>query len=1706
MDADGSLFNEEEGSSVHSSPITPSLVRPPHSAAPLCSPLIVPKEAETLQWGLQPDDGNAVSSDDDDADHCFSDSTPCEELQDGADEDESEDVEAVFRTTLARQQACITQCLSPRTVSPTSGAAFFTKFSQAVSPKGRIALPTNTYERILSQRPQIEMGKDVEKKDKDEIPTDQKGNQKVAKKSKESRERSSSASLRGNQHSRRPAMPVPPCPRRPDSAASYSTSKVLPLQIPVLPVLQKVGSKRGFYAAALPVLQEPKRKKSSKSDKMSEPAPHSKKRTPQHTATRPAADTFRIEPPAMTDTIPHCTSLPPPITGAVLKGEVVGVSDVNVNVEVEVGVNVVQGRVDSLGLPEGVAERYAELGIEELFAWQRCCLAESGVLEGRNLIYSAPTSGGKTLIAEMAIAMRLKQFKKKKILFIVPYVAMAAEKVPVLQHILEPMGVVVGTQAGGQGNRLLLDDVAVCTVERANSLVNTVLDMGRLDEICGVVVDELHMISDRDRGGLLEIVLTKLLFAHQTNLQIVAMSATLPNASTLAGWLKAHFFATTYRPLPLTESYCTDGCIHTYPNLNQNEDQPTDIKPTKEEISPASTTTERDQDRLMALTMSAVKGGGSVLIFCPTKKIVEATAKRVATYLTQIEVSASRGAPSSPSSPSSTPSDILKAHQESIKQAMEMLKSNPCGPDPALESALQRGVAYHHAGLTVDERDVVERCFREGAVGVLCCTTTLAAGVNLPARRVILNGIRVGIDRMNASRYKQAAGRAGRVNLDTKGEAILLCKPQEAHYAHNLITGPLPIASSTFSSEKRGFVRALGEAVASGIVKTSADIQRYTQCSLFHHQNVETNPEEGSTATAESAKHALEFLEQHAFVIWHTEMGGYFAPSPLAKATFKAGLSPAEAKLVSESLLDARRQFVMSHELHLVFQCTPYATGIEPQWMRFYNLYMARSADVHHVASMLGLNEGALSMAQFKGGAPDCPDRELIVLRRFYSALILYDVVCEVPLHRIVRRYDVNRGAVQRLMDAAAAFSGMVASFAESLNWWGFPSMIAQLQARIRDGVENDIVPLMQIASMKPYRARALYQQGYRTVACVASADPKALDDILSASHPYVKKGVLPEWRPNTKDGSLGAEIVRDAKKILRAEANELEGDLVEAQKRLEDAEKKNDTDASEKRIRVGESYGAPTKSKLYGVNPSHPGMPKKAPSEAPEAAAAEAAPTMQKENAKGLYFQGGVAKKTTKSIANLMAETKRKNIEFFGGDVKPRHTAAAPVTGSMGFSVTHIAVCTQESPEETNFVTTLNATRCCGVGVSMDNVHSILEGNSKGLGGIGYFAVSIATSTTAVFHYVIMETPFNETCFLRRFAVLFSDRFLYRKGLAKSCYDAKMVFKTLFAVLLARAGREGIEGIVAKVSKGFFDPRVAAWMLSPDEVFEGGPHHTIDVLCKKALRGATIVTPIGVAAQAQHSSRHAYISLLLMKTFLEQLKNSSLTDPFFNIEMPFTAVLALMETSGLSFRCDVYKKYETLMIEKAKYLQSRADTMTGYKWNMASPADCARALFDNQGLPAVGVRQIRPNEVEKKRRRTESRSTSAAVLHKLMELRPDHPLPRMIQEHRMLVGWLAKYIQPIPGFVCPDGRIRADFHQTATNTGRLAVIDPSLQTIPHPVEFFSVSGERVKLELRCSFVGSLTASGMVHLNPCGNGTVLGCDVIGIQSPHTPMG
>ncbi|XP_058886953.1 DNA polymerase theta-like isoform X1 [Acipenser ruthenus] len=789
--------------------------------------------------------------------------------------------------------------------------------------------------------------------------------------------------------------------------------------------------------------------------------------------------------------------------------------------------------LSSWGLPKTVLEKYQSLGVVRMFEWQAECLTLGRVLEGKNLVYSAPTSAGKTLVAELLILKRVLETRRKA-LFILPFVSVAKEKMFYLQNIFQEAGVRVegymgSTSAAGGFSSL---DVAVCTIEKANGLINRLVEEKKMDLLGIVVVDELHMLGDSSRGYLLELLLTKIRYIVQKTssrdsqsgnpalsqgVQIVGMSATLPNLGLLASWLNAELYHTDYRPVPLMEWVKIGSTVY--------DGSMTVVR----EFKPALQV-KGDDDHIVSLCYETIQDGRSVLLFCPSKNWCEKLADSIAREFYNLQHRAFQADDGAVKDPSLLP---LSMSREGLQDVLAQLKRSPAGLDSVLQRTVQWGVAYHHAGLTFDERDIIEGAFRQGYIRVLAATSTLSSGVNLPARRVIIRTPVFNGRLLDVLTYKQMAGRAGRKGVDTVGESILVCKNSERSKGVSLLQGSLkPICSCLIKKEGEGvttsMIRAILEIIVGGVASTPEDVKIYASCTLlaasFSEEDLEqSDSESGESSTegpAPGAKRSVqggaieacvEWLMENEFIQIQEEEKEekkiqLYSPTQLGAATLSSSLSPPDALGIFADLQRAMKCFVLENDLHILYQVTPvYAEWTTIDWYQFFCLWEYLPASMKRVAEMVGIEEGFLARS-VRGkliAKTDKQRRQMAIHKRFFTSLVLLDLIGEVPLRTVAKKYSCSRGQLQSLQQSAATYAGMVTVFCNRLGWHNMELLLSQFQSRLSFGIQRELCDLVRISLLNAQRARALYNAGFITVSELARGSTADVETALKNAVPF---------------------------------------------------------------------------------------------------------------------------------------------------------------------------------------------------------------------------------------------------------------------------------------------------------------------------------------------------------------------------------------------------------------------------------------------------------------------------------------------------------------------------------------------------------------------------------------------------------------------------
>ncbi|CAH2301640.1 helicase POLQ-like isoform X1 [Pelobates cultripes] len=726
------------------------------------------------------------------------------------------------------------------------------------------------------------------------------------------------------------------------------------------------------------------------------------------------------------------------------------------------------------GLPSKVSDLIDQFrGIKKLYDWQHTCLTLDSLKQKKNLIYSLPTSGGKTLVAEILILQELI-CRQKDVLMILPYVAIVQEKVRGLSSFGVELDFLIEEYAGSKGRfppikRRKKKSLYIATIEKGHSLVNSLIENGRINELGLFVVDELHMLGEGSRGAILEMTLAKVIYTSE-NTQIIGMSATLNNVGDLQKFLKAEYYTNNFRPVELKEYVKIRDSI--YEVDNKAEDNFTFARLLNYKYS--GSLLKMDPDHIIALVTEVIPKN-SCLVFCPTKKNCENVAEMIFKFLNK----------------------SFLAHREAEKkQLIKDLKSTGNGTMCSiLKRTIPFGIAYHHSGLTNDERKLVEEAYSAGTLCLLACTSTLAAGVNLPARRVILRAPYVARDFLKRAQYKQMVGRAGRAGIDTAGESILIIQEKDKLLVRDLISKPMENCYSNLMHDSgKGFKSLLLSLIGLKVARTTEDIYGFVCYTLFGVQGAHFCTEK---SLWDITKESLQGLANIGLIYSKTcseSQQIIFEVSKLGLATFKGSIDLDYSGALYCDLKKGLEGLVLESFLHLLYLVTPYdiLSNCSPDWMIYFRQFNQLNPTEQKVAASVGVPESFLARKVSGQTIKNSVDNR--VVNRLYLSFVLYNLLKETDLWIVSTKFNMPRGSVQNLLSSSASFSSCVLHFCEELDeFWAYKTLLQEVTKRLSYCVKAELIPLMEVTGVLEARAKQLYNAGFTTLAHLANADPDVM-------------------------------------------------------------------------------------------------------------------------------------------------------------------------------------------------------------------------------------------------------------------------------------------------------------------------------------------------------------------------------------------------------------------------------------------------------------------------------------------------------------------------------------------------------------------------------------------------------------------------------------
>ncbi len=685
-------------------------------------------------------------------------------------------------------------------------------------------------------------------------------------------------------------------------------------------------------------------------------------------------------------------------------------------------------KVDDLDIHEESKQIIRKDGIEELYPPQ-----EEGVddvLSGENCVFALPTASGKSLLSYLAIIKKVVE-EGGKALYIVPLRALASEKVDDLKKF-EQIGLDVGISMGNYDSpdpNLKDYDVIVATSEKADSLLRHNVDW--LNQLNVVVADEVHLVNDRERGATLEVTLSKL---KQVNpdAQIIALSATIQNSDAVSDWLDASHHKSDWRPVELKKGVYFGGRIR-YTDGDEDRIE--------------------NSDPVRSICIPTIENGDQCLVFVRSRRSTESVSQQmtrsVEEHLTEDE----------------------KDELNDIADELEDRSTTSVGKK--LAGMIRSGTAFHNAGLNNYQRKAVENAFRNRLIKLITATPTLAAGINMPARRVVVRDYRrydsmLGYNApIPVMEIQQMLGRAGRPGYDDLGEAIIVAKKQNhtQELFDEYLLGESEVIVSRLATEPA--LRAhLLSLVATSHCDCEEEIFKFME-ETFYAQNSDI------WMIEDRVRKTLNLLEEEGLI----EQEETIKPTNFGRRVSDLYIDPLSAVKMKEAIDSGKMGIPLSY-LHTVCM-TP----------DMYTLFASKSEISKYERKVEGVRADLFQDLPHEQG--ELED----YLSAFKTAMMLKDWMDEVPEDEIAQTYSIGPGDIRNKVETAEWLIHSATEIAKLYNKQK-AELLKKLTKRVKHGIKEELFPLMKMEQIGRVRARELYEAGYRTPEEVEDATKRELEQI----------------------------------------------------------------------------------------------------------------------------------------------------------------------------------------------------------------------------------------------------------------------------------------------------------------------------------------------------------------------------------------------------------------------------------------------------------------------------------------------------------------------------------------------------------------------------------------------------------------------------------
>jgi helicase len=693
-------------------------------------------------------------------------------------------------------------------------------------------------------------------------------------------------------------------------------------------------------------------------------------------------------------------------------------------------------------MQECLEELLKFLRYKSLYPPQEIALSK-GVMNGNNILVTTPTSSGKTLIGLMGMINIVG--KGKKVVYLTPLKALATEKFSEFKIIRNlscfknrRINIAISTgDYDSYGTELNDKDIIILTNEKMDSILrheaNWIYDVGLF------IVDEIHLLTERERGPTLEIILTKIKLMTQKP-QIIGISATVSNSDQVADWLRCEPIQSNWRPTELIEG------VYDYAKVTMNNG-------TNFQINNIGIT-DNSTGAIMSLAMDSITNdGGQSLVFAETRKRTVSLAKKTSQIM---------------------PKFLNKSSKLSAqKTGVEILKEgNDTELDRTLSSTVTKGVGFHHAGLGIKSRQIVENAFRNGIIKILFATPTLAAGVNLPARRVVITSVfrydseYGGNVPLSILQYKQLCGRAGRPAYDKYGEAIIVADSRsnpEDLYNHFVLGVPEPIVSQLMN-ERALRVHVLGIIASRPKILKSELLYFFEETFLAKYH--------GNQSISLEIDSLLLYLRDEGLIIMRDDL---LMPTRFGKRISLLYIDPKTGIHFKKNLDSYNGNKFENHGTNFLYWISDCYDFYPKLTLRQNEIeYFERIFEKHKLSSY-GLSNYDYSLK---------------------NLIILLEWIDESSEAKLNEKIGVEPGDLHRMVETTYWLSYCLYEIAKLIGRKDLLPEINILRLRTKHGIKLELIPLIQLEGIGRIRARSLYRAGITDVTKIDKISESKLGSI----------------------------------------------------------------------------------------------------------------------------------------------------------------------------------------------------------------------------------------------------------------------------------------------------------------------------------------------------------------------------------------------------------------------------------------------------------------------------------------------------------------------------------------------------------------------------------------------------------------------------------